>query len=132
MSPGRRRVALYARFHRNKNIRSPDVARFLRHLLKHLRGPVVLLWDRGGPHKGAPAKEFLRRHPRLQTHFFPGYAPELNPDEFVWNNLKRALANSAPDDSRHLKRLIHPALQRLRQSPKRLWACIHASDLSWP
>jgi transposase len=21
---------------------------------------------------------------RLELHFLPGYAPELNPDEFVW------------------------------------------------
>ena len=26
---------------------------------------------------------------RLELHFLPGYAPELNPDEFVWNHLKR-------------------------------------------
>ena len=132
VSPGRRRFGLYARFYRNKNIKSPEAARFLRQLLKHLRGPVVLLWDRGSIHKGGPVKEFLRRHPRLQTHFFPGYAPELNPDEFIWNNLKRAVANSMPDDTPHLKRLLHPPLQRLRQSQKLLWACIHASDLSWP
>lgn len=131
VSPKRRRMALYARFYRGKNIKSPQVARFLRQLLKHLRGPVVLLWDRGGPHKGGPAREFLRRHPRLQAHFFPGYAPELNPDEFVWNDLKRALANSVPNDLPHLKRLLHPPLQRLRQSQKLLWGCIHASDLPW-
>ena len=124
-------MALYARFYRGKNIKSPHVARFLRQLLKHLRGPVVLLWDRGATHKGAPTREFLLQHPRLQTHFFPGYAPELNPDEFVWNDLKRALANSVPDDLPHLKRLLHPPLQRLRQSQKLLWGCIHASELPW-
>jgi len=26
---------------------------------------------------------------RLELHFLPGYAPELNPDEFVWNHVKR-------------------------------------------
>jgi transposase len=131
VSPRRTRLALYARCHPDQNIRSPEVVAFLQQLLRHLRGPVVLLWDAGTPHKGALVTAFLRRHPRLQTHRFPGYAPELNPDEFVWCHLKRALANSVPEDLPHLKRLLHPPLQRLRQSQRLLWACIYASDLPW-
>ena len=131
VSPKRRRIVLYARFHPDKNIRSPEVAQFLRHLLRHLRGHVVLLWDGGRPHKGAVVKEWLSTHPRLHPYPFPGSAPELNPDEFVWNHLKRALANSVPKDLRHLKQLIHCPLQRLRHSQRLLWSCIHASDLPW-
>lgn len=93
---------------------------------------MCLLWDSNRPHRAAAVRDFLLHHPRLRTYRFPGYAPELNPDEFVWNHLKRALANSAPTDLHHLKRLIHPALQRLRQSQRRLWGCILASDLPWP
>lgn len=25
----------------------------------------------------------------LEIHFLPGYAPDLNPDEFVWNHLRQ-------------------------------------------
>jgi len=124
-------MALYARFHRDKNIKSAEVVQFLRQLLKHLRGPVVLLWDNGASHKGKVVRAFLDKHPRLEVFRFPGYAPELNPDEFVWNHLKRSLANSAPTDLDHLKSLLHPPLQRLRQSQKLLWSCIHASELPW-
>lgn len=124
-------MALYARFHRDKNIRSPEVVGFLRQLLKHLRGHVFLLWDSGRPHRGAEVRQYLAEHPRLHTYRFPGYAPQLNPDEFVWNHLKRALANSAPVDLDDLKQLLHPPLQRLRQSQKLLWSCIHASELPW-
>jgi transposase len=131
ISPRRRRISLYAHFHPEKNIKSPEVAQFLGHLLKHLRGPVVLLWDSGTPHKGAAAREFIRKHPRLHCYHFPGYAPELNPDEFIWYSLKRALSNSVPRDLRHLKQLLHAPLQRVRQSQKLLWSCIHASDLPW-
>jgi transposase len=130
-SPRRRKLALYAHFYRDQNLRAPEVAHFLRHLLRHLRGPVVLLWDDGTIHKGCPVKIFLPRHPRLLIYRFPGYAPELNPVEFVWTNLKRALANSVPEDDQDLKRLLHPPLQRLRQSQNLLWSCIEASDLPW-
>lgn len=132
VSPRRRHLALYAHFHRNLNIRAAQVMHFLRHLLRHLRGAVVLLWDSNNPHKAAEVRDFLARHPRLHTHRFPGYAPELNPDEHVWTHLKRYLANSAPADLSHLKALIHRPLQRLRQSQKLLDSCIRASELSWP
>lgn len=131
VSPKRRRVALSARFHPDQNIRSPEVVAFLRHLLTHLRGHVVLLWDNGNPHKGALVNEFLRTHPRLHAHRFPAYAPELNPDEFIWTHLKGALANSNPRDLRHLTEFLHSPLQRLRQSQRLLWSCIYASDLPW-
>lgn len=98
VSPRRRRAALYARFHRDKNVRSAEVVQFLQQLLRHLRGPVVLLWDSGRQHRSALVQHFLQAHPRLHTYRFPGYAPDLNPDEFVWNHLKRAVANSVPSD----------------------------------
>lgn len=132
VSPRRRRMHLYARFHPNKNVRFPQVIAFLRQLLEQIRGPIVLLWDGNRPHRAAAVRAFLEKHPRLHTERFPAYAPELNPDEFVWNHLKRAVANSVPDDLGRLKRLLHPPLQRLRQSQKLLWSCIHASDLPWP
>jgi len=132
VSVKRKHLVLYARFHPNKNICNTDVARFLRQLLKHLRGHLVLLWDSGAIHKGAAITEVLERYPRLHTERFPGYAPELNPDEFVWNNLKGALANSVPKDTHHLRQLLAPPLRRLRQSQKLLWSCIYASELPWP
>ena len=131
LSPKHKRIALYARFHPDKNIRSGEVVAFLRQLLKHLRHHVVLLWDSANPHKAACVKEFLEKRPRLHAYPFPGYAPELNPDELVWNHLRGALANSNPRDVHDLKEFLHPPLQRLRQSPKLLWSCIHASDLPW-
>lgn len=122
---------LYARFHPNKNVRFPQVIAFLRQMLRQIRGPIVLLWDSNRPHRAAAVRSFLAKHPRLHTERFPGYAPELNPNEFVWNHLKRAVSNGVPEDLAHLKRLLHPPLQRLRQSQKLLWACIRSSDLPW-
>lgn len=130
-SPKRRRFGLLIRFHSQKNIRAPEVIRFLRHLLRHLRGPVGLLWDSSPIHRAALVKRFLKQHPRLQTYRFPGDAPELNPDEFVWAQLKKATANSVPNNLAHLRKLLQKPLNRLRHSQSLLRSCIHASDLSW-
>lgn len=123
VSPRRKRVALYLRFHPNENIRGKQVALF--------RGPLVLLWDRSRTHRGRVVESVLRSHPRIHAYPFPGYALELNPNEFVWTHLKRDLANSLPRDLVHLRRLLEKPVRRLRRSQQLLWSCIWASDLPW-
>ena len=131
ISPKKRRLGLYCRFHPNKNIRAPQVVQFLEHLLRHLRGHVVLLWDRSLTHRAKVVAQFLMRHRRLHVHLLPPYAPELNPDELVWRNMKRSMANSLPRDLPHLQRQLQKPLKRLRRSQRLLWSCIKASDLPW-
>lgn len=132
VSPKRRRLGLYTRFYPDQNIRAADATAFLHQLARHLQGPLVLLWDSSPVHKARPLRQFLQRHPRIAAYHFPGYAPELNPDEFVWTQLKRALANCVPTDLAHLRRLLDRPLGRLRRSQRLLWSCIHASELPWP
>ncbi|MDO8476666.1 MAG: IS630 family transposase [Candidatus Rokubacteria bacterium] len=130
VSPQRARVGLYMHVH-SENITGAEVMLFLRHLLRHLRGPVELLWDGGSIHKRADVKAFLRRHPKLIVHRFPAYAPELNPDEFVWTKMKHDLANGGPEDIRHLDAQLRRSFRRLHGSQQLLWSCILVSDLPW-
>lgn len=126
-----RKIALYIRFHTGKNIRSQEVIIFLRYLLRHLCKGFVLLWDAGSFHKSGLVKRFLKSHPLIGHHMFPGYSPELNPDEFVWGHLKREVANSVPKDTAQLRGLLRSPVRRLQRSSKLLWSCIHASDIPW-
>lgn len=131
VSPASRRLGLYVHFHPT-NITGVEVIRFLQHLLRHLRGEVVLLWDGGPIHKRRIVRDFIRRRPRLHVYAFPAYAPELNPDEFVWTNAKHELSNSAPEHIGELTQRLRRSLRRLRRSQQLLWSCIFASDLPWP
>jgi transposase len=97
VSPQRHRCGFYAHLHVD-NITHVEVAIFLRLLLRHLRGHIVLLWDGGPIHRGPDVVTLLARHPRLHVERFPAYAPELNPDEWAWSHLKTSLANGRPDD----------------------------------
>jgi hypothetical protein len=72
VSPRRRQIALYLHC-RARNLTGLDIETFLRHLLRHLRGPVDLLWDRGPIHRRRNVQHFLVRHPRLHVHFFPAH-----------------------------------------------------------
>jgi transposase len=81
--------------------RSPDVVRFLRVLLRKIRGQLLVIRDGAPIHRGQPIKDFLRQGAakRLHLEHLPGYAPELNPDEGIWNHLKRVeLANLCCQD----------------------------------
>ena len=130
LSARRQRLGLYLHFHPDQNITHLEVAIFLRALLRHLRGHVIVLWDGGPIHKGPDVRRLLARCPRLHVERFPGYAPELNPDEFVWAYLKTALANGQPDSLQELLAALCRLTRRVRKRPDLLRSFIAASDLA--
>lgn len=131
ISSDKRRVELYLRFHVAKNIRYPQVINFLKIILRHFKRGFVLLWDRGAIHKAKAVKKFIGASGRIHVYHFPGYAPELNPDEFVWMNLKRAAANGVPKDTFDLKKSLHRSVRKIKKSKTLLRSCIRASKLPW-
>jgi transposase len=88
-----------------------------------------VIWDNGKPHKGEPIRQFCRRHPRLHLERFPTYAPELNPDEGVWNQMDNTLANGRPDNLDDLAVPLNKALRGLRASQPKLRWCVHQTEL---
>ena len=58
---------------------------------RSITGKIVVIWDGSPIHRGREIKDSLKRGAakRLQLHQLPGYAPHLNPDEGIWNYLKR-------------------------------------------
>jgi transposase len=128
VSPKRHHLGLYYLLFL-ANIGQEEVGRFLQELLRHLRGPVMVLLDNSSTHQGEPLQKLLDRHPRLHLEHFPSYAPELNPDEGVWSLAKRELANSCPDDVDELMEDIIRSINGIRTSPRKLRGCIVQSDL---
>lgn len=128
VSPQRKRLGLYYRLH-EKNIQHAEVCDFLRHLLKHLRGPVIVIWDNARIHKGDAIRKICRRLKRLHLESLPPYAPELNPDEGVWSQAKNTLANGRPDTVDELWLHLLRTLEAVKSFQSHLRACIHQSDL---
>jgi putative transposase len=115
-----------------RNFKAVDVADCLRALLQHLRGPIVLLWDRGRIHRGPAIDAVCQAHPRLHLEEFPAYAPELNPTEQVWNDFKGHTANSLLRNTRDLCRSLRNNVRRVRRSQAKLRSFILASELPSP
>jgi transposase len=105
---------------------SPAVVRFLRLLVRKLHGKLLVIWDGAPIHRGPPIKDFLRRcaAKRLHVEQLPGYAPELNPDEGVWNDLKRVeLGNQCCRDLAELALALRRAKERLRHKRSIIQVC---------
>ena len=114
VSPKRRRLGLYFDI-LDHNVKTDDFEAFVERLLRRLRRPIVLVLDRYSVHRSA-VRRLLARYPkRLRVEWLPAYAPELNPDEQVWNRAKYTdLANFIPDDVEHLGHALADSLRQTR------------------
>ena len=93
---------------------------FLKALLDSVPGKIFLIVDGHPVHKAKKVREFVKEKAdgRLSIFFLPPYSPDLNPDEWVWNNVKndrigRSVIMSADD----LKAKAIGALRRLQKLP---------------
>jgi transposase len=97
--------------------RSHGVVRFLKHLMRHIGGKLLVIWDGSPIHRSRVIKAFLASGAatRLQLERLPGYAPELNPVEAVWHYLKQvALRNVCCDTLDELQYELRLAVANLR------------------
>jgi transposase len=70
---------------------------FLRDFLKRRRRPVFLVLDRLPAHKAKSVETYVQSlGGRLELHFLPTYAPDTNPDEWVWSHLKQNGTSKTP------------------------------------
>jgi transposase len=103
------------------------VVAFLRQLLRQIPGKLLVVWDGATIHRGQAVKDFLAQGAavRLQLERLPGYAPELNPDEGVWNLLKRReLKNRCCQTMDELRWELGLAIRRLQRKRHLLRACV--------
>ncbi|MBI3977003.1 MAG: IS630 family transposase [Chloroflexi bacterium] len=106
---------------------SDDVVRFFRHLLRHIPGPLLVIWDGSPIHRSHVVKAFLAsaEGQRIQLEPLPGYAPELNPDEGIWRYLKHVeLRNVCCPSLSALRDVVRLAVKRLRHKVRVLAGCI--------
>ena len=107
--------------------RGADVVGFLKHLARHITGKLLVLWDGAPLHRSQAVKEYLSNGAAHRIHLeqFPGYAPELNPAEGIWNYLKRVeLKNLCCQSISHLYDELRKAKERLRHKTNVILGCI--------
>ena len=79
-----------------RDVDFPRAISFLRHLDRELEANWCLLWDRLNAHRAKTTTAWLANALSCVPFFFPSYARELNPVEYLWSWSKmNPLANRA-------------------------------------
>jgi transposase len=127
-----KRSRLMFRLLEGKNANSQVFIQFLNQLLQNIRGHVIVVWDRLVAHRSKAVTGWLKKHRRIETEFFPPYAPELNPVEYLWSHLKmNGLANFAALDLAQLYAEAKGALCDIRKNTNLLDAFIAHSPANF-
>jgi len=95
ISPKRCRLGLVFQVHR-ENICSHHVVTFLRLVHRRLGNGLLVVMDRLGAHRAAVRRLHEAGADWLDVEWLPAYAPDLNPDEQVWNHAKYSEKGQLP------------------------------------
>jgi len=112
-------------------IKSAQIVEFLKGLHAHLRRKLLIIWDGAAQHKSRIVRNYLdSTSGAVQMALLPGYAPDLNPVEYLWAWLKRhALANFCPKTLAELKTTARDKLRSGQHRRSIITACWKQADL---
>ena len=107
---------------------------FLQELKRHLGGKkVVLIWDPLPGHKSRQMRQYLQgQRSWLRVDWLPGYAPDLNPVETLWGNLKgQELANRCAEELGETVTALNDGMARIGRSQQLCFAFLDRTGLSF-
>jgi transposase len=117
---------------RDEALDSMDRVVFLKHLLPHVSDKLLVVWGGSPMHRGQ-VRSFLAAGGAQQIHVeqLPAYAPDLNPDEGIWHQLKNVeMRNLCCRDLARLRSELDLAIRLLRRKPHVITACFTGAGLS--
>ncbi len=106
---------------------------FLKDFLKGRSRPVFLVVDGLPAHKAKTVAAYVQStRGRLELHFLPPYAPDLNPDEFVWSHLKTNGTSKKPlRKNESLKQRVTDDLSNIKKDNKLIRSFFQAPSVSY-
>jgi transposase len=105
-----------------EGIRKEEFLEFCKMLIADMGRPVFLILDNSQVHRAKLLKEYIEQSDGMLTIFFlPPYSPDLNPDEWVWKNVKHDnLGRASVRSETQLAQFAEAALARLRELPEKV------------
>jgi transposase len=93
---------------------------FLQNFVESQAGRIFLVVDGHPAHKANAVKSYIQSlKGRLELHFLPPYAPDLNPDEFVWSHMKNNGVSKKPlKTNESLQSRVDHDLNSLKENPE--------------
>jgi transposase len=95
---------------------------YLNYLIQDIEGKIFLVVDRAKYHTSKETAAWLKEHKdRIEIFFLPSYSPDLNPDEWVWKNVKHDnIYRIVPQRPGHLFEIASKALSSLWKAPEKI------------
>lgn len=105
-----------------EGIKSEAFLAFAKNLVNDAGRPVFLIMDNSTVHHATILKEHAEQSKgMLRLYFLPPYSPDLNPDEWVWKNVKNDnIGRASAKNEGELMQFAHAALSRLKEAPEKL------------
>jgi transposase len=116
-----------------ENFKGVVFIKFGRRLLRLRRRKVLLIVDRHPAHRSAEVQRWLGRHAdRLEVFFLPGYSPDLNPDEFLNQDVKsNALGRQRPATRSEMIDGVRAYLRSTQHQPAIVQSYFHAESVRY-
>lgn len=117
----------------DSTVKTREFITFLSRLLVGAKRKIFLIVDGHPAHRSKKVKEYVAStNGKLGLFYLPGYSPELNPDEFVWNDLKNQVIGrkfiSTKDD---LKSMILGGMRSMQKNPKKIKSYFQAKHTQY-
>ena len=106
---------------------------FLTRLIKHKQYKIFLVVDGHSAHKTKLVKAWLEKHKdRIELFFLPPYSPELNPQEYVNQDLKtNIIGKKRPINKDQMKSNVVDFMTKRKNDKKQVQKYFHASHIKY-
>ena len=113
-------------FHKG-GVNSRVFIKFMNKLIRMHRRKIFLIVDNLPAHKTNAVKQWVKEHKKyIEVFYLPAYSPELNPDEYLNQDLKINITNKiALSDQNELKKGVEKFMNKRKRNPKQVKKYFH-------
>ena len=106
---------------------------FLQNFMKGRRSKAFLVVDGHPAHKANIVKQYVQSlKGRLELHFLPPYAPDLNPDEFVWSHMKTNGVSKKPlKKNESMRKRVEEDIAHIQANPYLVRSFFSAASVAY-
>lgn len=106
---------------------------FMKRLIKHCKRKPFVILDRHPVHRSKRLQKWLAdNQKRVRVFLLPGYAPELNPDELVNQDVKsNALGKSRPTTLQEMKHAIRSFMMKKQRDASKVIAYFNKASVRY-
>jgi transposase len=116
-----------------QNFNAAVFIEFAARLLRQRKRKILMIGDRHTVHRSAGVKRWLARHTRqIELFFLPSYSPDLNPDEFLNQDVKsNALGRQRPATRAQMIQGVRSYLRSTQRQPDIVKRYFHAQSVRY-